>query len=305
MVIPCYNGAKYLRPCLESVRAQRYAGPVEVLVGDDGSCDGSARVVESFSPAVKVLIHPGRANRGVAATRNLCLRAATQPLIAFLDSDDLWLPGHLTALAGALAARPDAGLAYDNGRYATDDGSPFGARLPVGHREATAETLLADCFLTVNSVMMRQSVLARVGLFDEGLDYGEDHDLWLRVLEQTAAVYVPVFGYVYRQHAGQATNRLERMWIEARRVLRKARERHPYPRSAVRSREAVIAYRLGMCAVSSGRYGRGMALLAKAALLDPVRAGTECLRKMESRLAMPGRSLLRRKRLCEASPNEA
>src|SRR5438876_11081070 len=108
VVIPCYNAAAHLRACVASALAQDGVGAVEVLGGDDGSADASRRIAESFGPPVRVLGHAGGRNRGVSATRNLCLRAALRPLVAFLDADDLWLPGHLAALVRALDEAPAA-----------------------------------------------------------------------------------------------------------------------------------------------------------------------------------------------------
>src|SRR5262245_11213116 len=127
VIIPCYNGARYLRETIASALAQDYR-PLEILVGDDGSRDDSVAIAESFGPPVTVLRHPGGANRGCAATRNLCIRETRYPNIALLDADDLWLPGHLTALTTALANNPKAMLAYDNGYYMTADGQPYGPR---------------------------------------------------------------------------------------------------------------------------------------------------------------------------------
>src|ERR1041384_5170643 len=139
VVIPCYNAQRFLRACLDSVLAQRFAGPVEVLLGDDGSTDGSGTVAESYGERVRILRHPGGVNRGLPATRNLCIRAATFAHIALLDADDVWVPGHLEALAAALRDNPVAGLAYANGLYLELDGSTGGRRFGPGHRAVTAE----------------------------------------------------------------------------------------------------------------------------------------------------------------------
>lgn len=270
VIIPCYNGERFLRPCLESVLQQRYDGPVEVLLGDDGSTDGSAAVAAAFGSAVRILRHPGGVNRGLPATRNLCIRAAAHDLLAFLDADDVWLPGHVAALASALTTNPLAGLAYDNGAYLLPDGREWGSRPPAGHHAVTAERLLLDCCLSPSGVMVRRSVLEAVGLFDESLRYCEDHDLWLRVLERYPAVYVPVRGYLYRQHSAQMTRSPE-LWRHAAQVLAKARHRRCYPRSALRRRQAVIDYRFGECAAAEGKYLRAVYHFAEAALKDPLR----------------------------------
>jgi glycosyltransferase involved in cell wall biosynthesis len=279
VVIPCYNREKYLGPCLESVLQQDYAGPLEVLVGDDASTDASARIAASYGAAVRVLRHPGGENRGVSATRNLCIRAASHPLIAFLDADDLWLPGHLTALAGALAAHPAAGMAYDNGCYLDTDGRTFGARLGPGHTALDPETLLLDCCLAVNGVMVRKKAFEEVGLFDEALRSCEDQDMWLRILERFPAIYVPVKGFLYRQHGHQLTKSPE-LWRYAGQVLTKARQRHLYPKWALRKRAAVISYRQAECALHSRSLVRGVYHLGKAAWYDPTRAVGELARRL-------------------------
>src|SRR5208282_365425 len=97
----------YLRDAIESALRQDSPGPIEVVVGDDGSTDRSREIAESFGPPVRVLHHPGRINRGLPATRNLCIQGSKHELIAFLDADDLFLPGHLRSLAEAFLAKPE------------------------------------------------------------------------------------------------------------------------------------------------------------------------------------------------------
>jgi glycosyltransferase involved in cell wall biosynthesis len=283
VVVPCHNGEKYLTACIESILEQAYSGPIEILVGDDGSTDGSAALVKGYGRGVRLLQHSGLRNCGVSATRNLCVRASSHQLMAFLDADDLWLPGHLSALAAALDTNPAAGMAYDNGYYMTVDGRLSGQRLPDTHRAPNAPTLLLDCCLAINGVMVRKGVLEQVGLFDESLRFGEDHDLWLRIVENFPAVYVPVHGYVYRQHAEQSTKSADLMWRDATQVLEKARGRYPYERAAVRKRTAVISYRQGECALRRKHLVRAAYYLGRAALYDPQRAVGELVLRLRGR----------------------
>ncbi len=106
VVIPLFNGAAWIIETLRSVLAQSIR-PTDVLVVDDGSTDDSARRVLSF-PGVQLLRNQGK---GAVAARNLGLRLARAPFVAFLDQDDLWHPRHLQILSGLLEAQPDIAAA--------------------------------------------------------------------------------------------------------------------------------------------------------------------------------------------------
>ncbi|HEY1600598.1 MAG TPA: glycosyltransferase [Pirellulales bacterium] len=282
VVIPCYNAAKYLRETLDSVLAQEYDGPLEVLVADDGSHDGSPEIVASYAPHVQLLVRELHENRSASCARNRCLRAATQPLIAFLDADDLWMPGHLSALAQAMQRRPDLGLVYDKGYFVNSDGSIIGPQFPEPHRPRIKpdDLLLEQCFVPAG-VMVRRLAFNRVGVFNETLGHAEDHDMWLRVLESFPAEHVPHCGYKYRLHDGQKSLK-PALWLNVDRVLAKACARYPYSRQSIRKRKAVIAYRFSEIAFRERRYVAGTYLLAKATWLDPLRAVHEAWTRFRS-----------------------
>jgi len=279
VVIPCYNAAKYLRETLDSVLAQDYEGPLEVLVADDGSTDGSPEIVKSYGPPVQLLPKPPDVDRAASIARNRCLRAATQPLVAFLDADDLWFPGHLSALAKVMHERPDLGLVFDKRYYMSEDGSTlWGPDPPTYPSEVTPDYLLLACQFGPGQVMVRRSVFDRVGLSDESLRHSEEYDLWLRIVEVFPAAHVPNDGFKYRQHPTQKSLK-PTLWTEAARVFEKARRRYPYRRSTIRKRRAVLAYRFAQIAQREGRYVRAGCLMLKAAALDPSRALQELARR--------------------------
>ncbi len=124
VVLPTWNRAHLLPRALNSVLAQLEAGD-ELIVADDGSTDGTAALVASFGPPVRHLALP---HRGAGAARNAAWRVARGPLVAFLDSDDRWLPGKLAAQRALLAARPDLVCCFCDFRTADADGreSPEG-----------------------------------------------------------------------------------------------------------------------------------------------------------------------------------
>jgi glycosyltransferase involved in cell wall biosynthesis len=261
---------------------QDYNGPLEVLVGDDGSRDRSAAIAASFGSTVRVLRHPHGENRGVSATRNLCIRAASQSFVALLDADDVWLPNHLSALTGALAMQLDTGMAYDDGSYMTADGRNLhqGFTYPP---PSTPEMMLANCCVFPSGVVIRGHVFRRVGLFDERLRYCEDYDMWLRIFEVFPVTHVAVDGYLYRRHAEQISASVDLICQNAVRVVRKAQPRYPYPRAMIRNRLAVFAYRRGRFAWHNKKYLQGVYHLGRAAFYDPGRAVGELFAGLSGR----------------------
>lgn len=177
VVIPTYNRCAFLRDAVNSVLCQQ--GVVfELIVVDDGSTDDTRKLVESYGPAVKYL---HQSNSGVSAARNKGLETASGEWLAFLDSDDFWLPGKLRSQLDYLAANPTLklcqteelwirnGLRWNPRKYHT---KPSGYCFPQ---------LLERCLVSPSAVVIHREVFADVGLFDEDLPACEDYDLWLRI----------------------------------------------------------------------------------------------------------------------------
>ncbi|MFQ5843743.1 MAG: glycosyltransferase family 2 protein [Planctomycetota bacterium] len=185
IVVPAYNRAAALDRALASIEAQTRA-PAEVVVVDDGSTDGTADC--AAGRAVRMV---QRGHGGAAAARNTGIEVATQPWIAFLDSDDVWSPRRLEASFERIERRPDSTVAYGfyrqvpwgDGRVRVLPKKPRqGRMLPV--------MLLANLVGT-STVTARREVLVRHGLFDGRLPYAEDYELWLRLARRERFVFVP------------------------------------------------------------------------------------------------------------------
>lgn len=214
VVIPCYNGAKYVVAAVRSALAQGH-DDLEVIVVDDGSSDGSAELVTRNVPQAIVLRQP---NRGVAAARNLGIARASGHWIAFLDADDIWLPGKLAAQLDALQTHPEARLVYGAWQvWPSADAEPdpsFVDELLSGAADSGRWTgpsgwiysaLLLDCEVWTSTVLVQASLLDEIGVFDRGLRVGEDYDLWLRASRVTPIVRVPRPLALYRMHPGNIT----------------------------------------------------------------------------------------------------
>ena len=150
----------------------------ELIVVDDGSTDDTAEILDDYDRDLMVM---RQTNQGVSAARNRGIAAASGNLIAFLDSDDLWLPGKLSTQVTFFDANPSAVINQTEEIWIRN-----GVRVNprARHHKFSGmifERSLALCLVSPSAVMMKRSLFDEVGLFDEDLPACEDYDLWLRI----------------------------------------------------------------------------------------------------------------------------
>lgn len=194
VVMPCLNGAPFLREALASIRAQNWP-ELELLFVDDGSTDGSAEIVREMFPDVRHFAGPGR---GPAVARNIALREARGEVVAFLDADDIW-PGDKFAIQMPWMD-PRHGLDMACGQMRRFRENPAGG----GH-----EFLEPAFIFVLGCCTMRRGLLERTGLLDEKLPggYGEDTDWFMRAWEAEAKIrFQKETTILYRRHATNMTN---------------------------------------------------------------------------------------------------
>lgn len=181
VIIPAYNAEKTIRRALESVLLQDYA-PIEIIVVNDASRDGTAAVVESFGePTIALINRP--VNGGVSAAMNAGLRRARGEYVAFLDADDEWLPGKLHKQVALISANPQMTFVSCGARWISRSGDvreETGMESPVVSSDLW-RTLLAEACVAKPCVLARRTVFAQVGEFDETLPMAEDQDMWIRL----------------------------------------------------------------------------------------------------------------------------
>ena len=163
VIIPVYNGERYLAQAIESVLAQTLP-PSEIIVIDDGSTDGSVAIAERFAEQVRI---DQQENRGAASARNRGVDLAKGSLLAFLDADDLWTSDKLRLQVDAL--EKDPGLAMVLGKV-TQFISPDVAGDARHHLRNELETMPA---YLIGAMLIRRDAFITVGILDEGLQLGE------------------------------------------------------------------------------------------------------------------------------------
>jgi len=208
VVIPVRDGERFLASAMESIVAQEYHN-LEVLLVDDGSTDGLAGCAKEWAALVRYIRQP---QQGQAAARNRGVRESKGELIAFLDIDDLWTPGHLTRLRHCLEQNPDAAIAQGFMRQFWT--------APDGSRQSTAPYRMPY----LGSCLFRRRVFDQCGLFDERMPHGEDYDFLFRCWEHDVVkVVVPEVSLFYRRHPCNMTrgrNTAAHMVVLKRRIER-------------------------------------------------------------------------------------
>ena len=177
VIIPSFNRAQLLPRALDSVIVQTRPAE-EIIVIDDGSDDATSELIPAHYPQVRYL---RQVNRGVAAARNRGIDAARGEWLAFLDSDDAWLPHKLERQLGEIERYPDSALVHSDEIWIRR-----GKRVNAMKKHAKSggwiyRRCLPLCVISPSAAVIRKSIFASVGLFDESLPVCEDYDLWLRL----------------------------------------------------------------------------------------------------------------------------
>jgi len=215
VVIPVFNGEVFLREAVQSVLAQNYS-PVEIIIVDDGSTDGSATLAQGLPGPVRYLY---QANSGPAAARNRGIEHAQGSLIAFADADDLWPAAKLELQLTYLIRDPSIEIVM--GRIQQ-------VRLSETVNGKTQTEKLGEPAFSVNlgSAVIRKSVFDRVGLFDETMRYSEDVDWFMRAREAgVAIVTIDDVTLFYRQHEQNMTRGKSTSELNVFKTLKKSLDR--------------------------------------------------------------------------------
>lgn len=208
VIMPVLNGQRYIAEAISSVVAQTYR-PVELVVVDDGSTDGTRAIVEQFAGSIELKYVHHVKPHGIPASMNDGIRNATGGLISFLDHDDAWLPRFLETQWNYLESHPDVAMVHSDFQTTDPAGNVLEAsvakcRNRVRPSGDVFRQLFMDSFIVGNSVLIRKECFDRLGLFDERLRWGDYH-MWMRIARHYKVDYVPQVLTQYRQHPSQST----------------------------------------------------------------------------------------------------
>jgi len=205
VIIPTYNRAKIVREAVESVLPQTYRN-FEIIVVDDGSTDDTYEVLENYIREKKIVYHYQK-NSGVACARNQGIKLSQGDYIAFLDSDDLWVPNKLERQMKLFEKNVDSGVVYSWAFSRAANGNIKISR--PSYKGYLFERLLLGNLIPNVTVVFKKRIVEKIGFFDERLKRSEDWDFWLRASEHFHFDFVPEILVEVRSFGDTITKKAE------------------------------------------------------------------------------------------------
>ena len=200
VIIPTFNRKKTLGRAIQSVMNQSLS-PFEILIIDDGSNDGTEEWVKENFQNVRYIYQD---NHGVSSARNIGIENAYGDWVAFLDSDDEWLPNKLYKQVKAINSNPEIKFFHTNEIWIRNGVRVNQMKKHKKYGGYIFEKCLDICRVSPSSVLIQKEVFDSIGIFDESLRVCEDYDLWLRITSKYPVVFLDIpLIYKYGGHAGQ------------------------------------------------------------------------------------------------------
>lgn len=185
IITPSYNQAQYLEQTILSVLGQDYPN-LEYIIMDGGSTDGSVEIIKKYADQLTCWV--SEPDEGQADAINKGFRRATGEVVAWLNSDDVYLPGTIGKAVTHLQEYPDVGMVYGDLRSINALGEPINA---IRYQQYDLKNLLSMQIIGQPTVFMRANILKRAGYLSLDYNFLLDHHLWLRMIQQAQIKYFP------------------------------------------------------------------------------------------------------------------
>lgn len=216
VVLPTYNGERYLAQSIESVLSQTYEN-LELIIVDDCSTDGTPGIIRRFAERdSRIQVIRNAENQKLPRSLNIGFRQAAGDYLTWTSDDNFYEENAIEVMVRALEQNPDCGMVFCDIACIYEDGVSL-RRPPMDMERFYVDDVVGACFL------YRRQVLETVGEYDPDMTLVEDYDYWLRIRRQYKILHIPQCLYQYRFHSGSLTMRKER---EIAAQLQRMRFRH-------------------------------------------------------------------------------
>lgn len=224
VLMPLYNGSRWLRQAIESIGIQTFHA-YEFIIVDDGSTDASLEIVQQAADMdPRISVH-GQAHLGICAALNKAIALARAPFLARMDADDVADPSRLGKQLAFLNSNPTVAAVGSWARTIDAQGHMLGQLTPEAQPDRLRQVLRRQNPFVHASMMIRATAIWDVGGYREILEGAEDYDLWLRISERADIANLPEFLLQHRRHAASATRMKHLAQLLAARLARDAAAR--------------------------------------------------------------------------------
>lgn len=204
VIIPVYNGEKYIKETIQSIQSQSY--PIhEVVIINDGSTDGTQKIIHELIKEFSNIIYLNQENAGPAKARNYGIKKSTGEYIAFCDADDIWESNKIEQQVKIFETDLDIALVCTGMSFFGSRSGNFISK----EKEISTRKLLWENSIPNSSVVMKKSVVENIGFFNETQNFFsiEDYEYWLRISNQYKIVAIQELLVHYRIHDNQISKR--------------------------------------------------------------------------------------------------
>lgn len=232
VIIPTYNGERYLASCLQSIATQG-VNTIECIAIDDGSTDRTLDILESFRKIIPLKIVKKERSGNWVVNTNIAMNMATGDFVCFLHQDDLWQKDRLRSLHSLISNFKEIGFFLNPSDFIDSSGKYLGHwRCPLSPlpqiitSELFIERLLVQNFIAIPAPVFKRKLALEVGGLDENFGYTADWDFWLKLGQKTDIAYCPEFLTSFRIHPASQTLNFSRNSGDFTRQLKTVFEKH-------------------------------------------------------------------------------
>jgi glycosyltransferase involved in cell wall biosynthesis len=211
VLMPTYNGEKYLSSALDSIAIQN-DNQIECIIVDDGSTDNTLVIANSYQDKIPLKIIEKQRKGNWVANTNYALSLAKADYVCFLHQDDIWLPKRLAIVKNLITKYPEVDLFLHSSSFIDERGKELGlwqSPLPsvpvIIDRNLSIERLLVQNFIAIPAPVFKRELALQAGGLEEQLWYTADWDFWLKIAASGKTIYYPKPLAAFRVHGGSQT----------------------------------------------------------------------------------------------------